>query len=183
MCLKENKDNLRTIICKILVAKRNKPDWNESFILAFSLQRQTDQFHVADGTTTARWWAKACAISNEWWCHVRLKLPSPRKRLYLKFPTTCGRRRVGEHWQQWTGNRRFDFSPPLASRFGHVSHVFLKICVHLAWLIRRLLWRLTIERHKYSVLCKVPRDTTRAPNDGFLLNTLGKLFLGFPEYF
>jgi len=87
MCLKENKDNLRTIICKILVAKRNKPDWNESLTLTFSPQRQTDQFHVADGTTTARWWARACSISNKWWCHVRLKLPSPRKRLYLKFPS------------------------------------------------------------------------------------------------
>ena len=53
MCLKENKDNLRTIIRKILVAKRNKPDCNESKILTFSPQRQTDQFHVADGTTTA----------------------------------------------------------------------------------------------------------------------------------
>ena len=29
MWLKENKDHLRTIIFKILVAKRNKPDWNE----------------------------------------------------------------------------------------------------------------------------------------------------------
>ena len=29
MWLKENKDNLRTIILKILVAKRNKLDWNE----------------------------------------------------------------------------------------------------------------------------------------------------------
>ena len=27
--LKENKDHSRTIICKILVAKCNKPDWNE----------------------------------------------------------------------------------------------------------------------------------------------------------
>ena len=81
MCLKENKDNLRTIICKMLVAKRNKPDWNESYILTFS-----PQFHVADGTTTARWWARAGLISNKWWCHVQLKLPSPRKRLYLKFP-------------------------------------------------------------------------------------------------
>ena len=31
MWLKENKDNLRTIKYKILVAKRNKPEWNESF--------------------------------------------------------------------------------------------------------------------------------------------------------
>ena len=31
MWLKENKDNLRTIICKILVSKHNKPDWNESW--------------------------------------------------------------------------------------------------------------------------------------------------------
>ena len=47
-----------------------------------------DPRHLAtlDGTTTARYWARACAISNKWWCHVRLKLPSPRKRLYLKFP-------------------------------------------------------------------------------------------------
>ena len=40
---------------------------------------------------TARWWARACATSNKWWCHVRLKLPSPRKRLYLKFPINGGR--------------------------------------------------------------------------------------------
>ena len=32
MWLTENKDNLRTIICKILIAKCNKPDWNESYL-------------------------------------------------------------------------------------------------------------------------------------------------------
>ena len=37
-------------------------------------------------TGPLRWWARACARSNKWWCHVRLKLFSPRKRLYLKFP-------------------------------------------------------------------------------------------------
>ena len=37
--------------------------------------------------TTARWWARACAIYKKSWRHVRLKLPLPRKRLYLKFPT------------------------------------------------------------------------------------------------
>ena len=88
MWLKESKDNLRTIICKILVAKGNKPDWNESKILTFSPQRQTDQFHVADGSTTAMWWAGACPLLHKSWRHVRLKLPSPRKRLHLKFPNT-----------------------------------------------------------------------------------------------
>ena len=32
------------------------------------------------------WWARACAILHKSWRHVRLKLPSPRKRLHLKFP-------------------------------------------------------------------------------------------------
>ena len=63
MCLKENKDNLRTIISKILVAKRNKPDRNESLILTFSPQRQTDQFHVADGTTTVNHDGKVVSTS------------------------------------------------------------------------------------------------------------------------
>ena len=105
MFLKENKDNLRTIICKILVAKLNKPDWNESWILTFSPQGQTDQFQVADGTTTARCWARTCAISNRWWCHVRLKLPSPRKRLYLKFPLTIRQRR-----RPWKRHWKIDFA-------------------------------------------------------------------------
>ena len=43
--------------------------------------------HVADGSTTAMWWARACAILHKSWRHVRLKLPSPRKRLHLKFPS------------------------------------------------------------------------------------------------
>ena len=144
MWLTENKDNLRTIICKILIAKCNKPDWNESYlnthVLATTPNRpclvprrlsfdenarkgmregdnpshgplllitshsfrarpchakneapeeeaETDQFPVADGSTTAMWWARACAILHKSWHHVRLKLPSPRKRLHLKFPT------------------------------------------------------------------------------------------------
>ena len=32
------------------------------------------------------WWARACAILQKSWRQVRLKLPSPRKRLHLKFP-------------------------------------------------------------------------------------------------
>ena len=49
-------------------------------------ERQTDQFHFANGSTTAMWWARACAILHKSWRHVRLKVPSPRKRLHLKFP-------------------------------------------------------------------------------------------------
>ena len=53
-------------------------------------------------TTTARWWEGACAISNPWWCHVRLKLPWPRKRLFLKFPIVrpTGPRH-NERYLQW----------------------------------------------------------------------------------
>ena len=31
------------------------------------------------------WWARVCAILHKSWRHVRLKLPSPRKLLHLKF--------------------------------------------------------------------------------------------------
>ena len=83
-------------------------------ILTFSPQRQTDQFHVADGSTTAMWWAQACAILHKSWRHVRLKLPSPRKRLHLKFPiksTGHGNFVFGRfHARAWNGLSVWDKS-------------------------------------------------------------------------
>ena len=43
------------------------------------------------------WWARACTILHKSWRHVLLKLPSPRKRLHLKFPTYPNER-VEEAW-------------------------------------------------------------------------------------
>ena len=99
MWLKENKDNLRTIICKILVAKRNKTwlKWKlNTHVLAATPNRP-----VLRRGREQMWWARACAMSHKSWRHVRLKLPSPRKRLPLKFPTTSFSKNVVVAWTSY----------------------------------------------------------------------------------
>ena len=84
------------------------------------------------------WWARACAIVHKSWCHVRLKLPSPRKRLHLKFPNFGGR-------EATTGNtpavRRLARQRTGSRLVEHWWHLSIKVVSYWVFVTRILVFR------------------------------------------
>ena len=77
------------------------------------------------------WWARACAILHKSWRHVRLKLPSPRKRLHLKFLNirTNARENVPNICDYLTGK----YARPFA---GIITVACLKVCENIHRFLR-----------------------------------------------
>ena len=84
------------------------------------------------------WWARAGAILHKSWCHVRLKLPSPRKRLHLKFPNFGGREVTTGNTSAVRRLARQRTGPRLVEHWWHLS---IKIGSYWVFVTRILIFR------------------------------------------